>query len=59
VHLFEKFKTEDTYNQFCFHFRPAGSAEVYYTETSMKNGFGLQYIHSFLNMPFLILQVEG
>lgn len=39
--------------------RPAGSAEVYFTESSMKDGFGLQYIHNFLNMPFLLLQRES
>lgn len=41
-----------------YYIRPSGSAEVYFTETSMKDGFGLQYIHSFLNMPFLMLQVS-
>ena len=24
----------------------------------MKNGFGLKYIHRFLNMPYLLLQVK-
>ncbi|XP_057290703.1 rab-like protein 6 [Hydractinia symbiolongicarpus] len=38
--------------------RPSGSAEVYFTEASMKHGFGLQFIYRFLNMPFLILQRE-
>lgn len=38
--------------------RPSGSAEVYFTEASMKHGFGLQFIYKFLNMPFLILQRE-
>lgn len=31
---------------------------VRYCETSMRNGFGLQYIHQFLNIPFLQLQRE-
>ena len=30
---------------------------MHYAETSMKNGFGLKYIHKFLNLPFLLLQV--
>ncbi|XP_066935347.1 rab-like protein 6 [Clytia hemisphaerica] len=38
--------------------RPSGSAEVYFTESSMKDSFGLQYVHNFLNMPFLMLQRE-
>lgn len=38
--------------------RPTGSAEVYYTESSMKDGFGLQFTYKFLNMPFLMLQRE-
>ncbi|VDN96577.1 unnamed protein product [Rodentolepis nana] len=31
-------------------------APIRYCETSMQNGFGLMYIHSFLNIPFLHLQ---
>ncbi|KAL5108221.1 Rab-like protein 6 [Taenia crassiceps] len=31
-------------------------APIRYCETSMKNGFGLMYIHRFLNIPFLHLQ---
>ncbi|CAF0992808.1 unnamed protein product [Rotaria sp. Silwood1] len=31
---------------------------VRYCESSMRNGFGLQYIHQFLNIPFLQLQRE-
>eukprot|EP00794_Sanderia_malayensis_P016000 gene16000-17611_t len=36
--------------------RPVGSAEVNFAESSMKDGFGLQYLYRFLNIPFLILQ---
>ena len=32
---------------------------VRYCETSMRNGFGLQYVHQFLNIPFLQLQRES
>ena len=38
--------------------RPDRSPPVHYAETSMKNGFGLKYIHKFLNLPFLLLQVS-
>ena len=31
---------------------------VRYCESSMRNGFGLKYIHQFLNIPFLQLQRE-
>ncbi|VUZ48047.1 unnamed protein product [Hymenolepis diminuta] len=31
-------------------------APIRYCETSMQNGFGLMYIHRFLNIPFLHLQ---
>jgi hypothetical protein len=31
---------------------------IRYCESSMRNGFGLQYIHQFLNIPFLQLQRE-
>uniref|UniRef100_H2YS55 RAB, member RAS oncogene family-like 6b n=1 Tax=Ciona savignyi TaxID=51511 RepID=H2YS55_CIOSA len=39
--------------------RPPGSAGVSFLETSMKEGFGLKYIHKFINMPFLLLQRES
>nr|CAD7459588.1 unnamed protein product [Timema tahoe] len=40
-----------------FH-RPPGSAQVRYSESSMRNGFGLKLIHKFFNLPFLQLQRE-
>lgn len=36
--------------------RPEGSGQVRYAEASMRNGFGLKYIHKFFNLPFLQLQ---
>ncbi|VDM30865.1 unnamed protein product, partial [Hydatigera taeniaeformis] len=36
--------------------RQSSCAPIRYCETSMKNGFGLMYIHRFLNIPFLHLQ---
>ncbi|XP_071510401.1 rab-like protein 6 isoform X2 [Diadema antillarum] len=38
--------------------RPPGSAYIKVAESSMKNGFGLKYLHSFFNIPFLQLQRE-
>ena len=38
--------------------RPEGSAQVRYAESSMRNGFGLKYLHMFFNLPFLQLQVS-
>lgn len=32
---------------------------IRYCESSMRNGFGLQYIYQFLNIPFLQLQRES
>lgn len=46
------------YTVICFFIRPDRSPPVHYAETSMKNGFGLKYIHKFLNLPFLLLQVS-
>lgn len=38
--------------------RPPGSSYILYAESSMKNSFGLKYLHKFLNIPFLQLQRE-
>lgn len=39
--------------------RPHGSASISVYESSMKNGFGLKYVHKFFNMPFLLVQRES
>ncbi|XP_039269657.2 rab-like protein 6 [Styela clava] len=39
--------------------RPHGSASVMFYESSMRNGFGLKYVHKFFNMPFLLVQRES
>ncbi|EPY86085.1 hypothetical protein CB1_000329001 [Camelus ferus] len=36
--------------------RPPGSSYFRYAESSMKNSFGLKYLHRFFNIPFLQLQ---
>ncbi|XP_061881398.1 rab-like protein 6 isoform X1 [Entelurus aequoreus] len=38
--------------------RPVGSSYIHYAESSMRNGFGLKYLHRFFNIPFLQLQRE-
>ncbi|KAL5012563.1 hypothetical protein ScPMuIL_011114 [Solemya velum] len=38
--------------------RPGEAAPVRYAESSMRNGFGLKYLHKFFNLPFLQLQRE-
>uniref|UniRef100_A0A8C2C0K5 RAB, member RAS oncogene family-like 6a n=1 Tax=Cyprinus carpio TaxID=7962 RepID=A0A8C2C0K5_CYPCA len=38
--------------------RPPGSSYIHYAESSMRNGFGLKYLHRFFNIPFLQLQRE-
>ncbi|GIX68788.1 hypothetical protein CDAR_120991 [Caerostris darwini] len=38
--------------------RPEDSAQIRYAEGSMRNGFGLKYLHKFFNLPFLQLQRE-
>ncbi|XP_050296885.1 rab-like protein 6 [Anthonomus grandis grandis] len=35
------------------------SAQIRHTEASMRNGFGLKYLHKFFNLPFLQLQKES
>uniref|UniRef100_A0A6I8PJ05 RAB, member RAS onco family like 6 n=1 Tax=Ornithorhynchus anatinus TaxID=9258 RepID=A0A6I8PJ05_ORNAN len=37
---------------------PPGSSYFRYAESSMKNSFGLKYLHKFFNIPFLQLQRE-
>ncbi|XP_050782454.1 rab-like protein 6 isoform X3 [Gopherus flavomarginatus] len=39
--------------------RPPGSSYFRYAESSMKNSFGLKYLHKFFNIPFLQLQVPA
>ncbi|MPC26776.1 Rab-like protein 6 [Portunus trituberculatus] len=36
--------------------RPDGAADIRYTESSMRNGYGLKLLHKFFNLPFLQLQ---
>ncbi|XP_002740305.1 rab-like protein 6 [Saccoglossus kowalevskii] len=50
--------SEDVRNYVENYERPIGSAMIQYAESSMKNGFGLKYLHKFFNIPFLILQRE-
>ncbi|XP_013395672.1 rab-like protein 6 [Lingula anatina] len=38
--------------------RPDNSAPIRCMESSMRNGFGLKYVHKFFNLPFLQLQKE-
>jgi len=36
--------------------RSATDAQIRISESSMRNGFGLKYLHKFFNLPFLALQ---
>ena len=38
--------------------RHEGSGQVRYAEASMRNGFGLKFLHKFFSLPFLHLQRE-
>jgi len=38
--------------------RKPGSGEIRYCESSMRNSYGLKFIHKFFNLPFLQLQKE-
>lgn len=51
--------TEDQVRSFIEAFdRGDETAQIRYAEASMRNGFGLKYIHKFFNLPFLHLQRE-
>ncbi|KAL0965016.1 hypothetical protein UPYG_G00275680 [Umbra pygmaea] len=49
---------DDTREFLCRLNRPPGASYIHYAESSMKNGFGLKYLHRFFNIPFLQLQRE-
>lgn len=39
--------------------RGSNAAQTLYAESSMRNGFGLKFLHKFLNLPFLTLQKQS
>ena len=39
------------------YFSDRDNGNVRYAESSMRNGFGLRFLHKFLSMPYLTLQV--
>ncbi|OQV21712.1 Rab-like protein 6 [Hypsibius exemplaris] len=50
----------DQVKSFILHMeRPETAAPVIVAESSMRNGFGLKYLHKFFNLPFLKLQREA
>lgn len=51
--------TEDQLRSFIDSFgRKSGPGQLRYAEASMRNGFGLKFLHKFFNLPFLHLQRE-
>ena len=42
-----------------FRARGEQGSPIKYCEASMRNGFGLKYVHKFFNLPFLQLQVSA
>jgi hypothetical protein len=50
----------DQVRSFLLHLdRPPSAASIIVAESSMRNGFGLKYLHKFFNLPFLQLQREA
>ncbi|CAL8123015.1 unnamed protein product [Orchesella dallaii] len=49
----------DTVTFFIENLERGGSGAVRYAESSMRNGFGLKFIHKFFNLPYLQLQREA
>ncbi|ODM96397.1 Rab-like protein 6 [Orchesella cincta] len=49
----------DTVTFFIENLERGGSGAVRYAESSMRNGFGLKFIHKFFNLPYLQLQRDA